>query len=131
MTNFLFDSQSTVLSIRNARLLGEAAAVSYGDPGSCEQWARAHGFDEEFDFFSSTGVARSDTQGFIAQNREVVVVAFRGTQPNVPIDWLTDFKASHETWGHPVGKVHKGFYEALRAVWANLSAARSFFPNAC
>ena len=45
---------------------------------------------------------------------DVVVVAFRGTQPDRPVDWLSDFEASPETWAHPVGTVHKGFYEALR-----------------
>src|SRR5437868_3765886 len=116
---FNFDPQFSGLSLTNAQLLGQAAAVAYQDKAACEGWARAQGLDEEFDFFSSTGVVpHSDTQGFVAQNAQVVLVAFRGTQPNVPVDWLSDFEAQHETWGHPVGKVHKGFYEALKAVWS-------------
>src|SRR5215471_9948170 len=113
-----FDPQATALSLPNARVLGQAAAVSYEDAKTCEQWARGQGFDQDFTFFSSNGVTRhSDTQGFVAQNDQAILVAFRGTQPNQPVDWMSDFEASHETWGHPVGKVHKGFYEALRAVW--------------
>ena len=127
-----FDPQATVLSLSNAQVLGQAAAVSYEEPATCQEWARAQGFDEDFDFFSTTGLNRfNDTQGFIAQNATTVLVAFRGTQPNQPVDWLSDFEASHETWGHPIGKVHKGFYEALRAVWGFRSAARRCCRSAC
>ena len=45
------------------------------------------------------------------------LVAFRGTQPNRPVDWLSDAKARHLRWGHNVGKVHTGSYEALDVVW--------------
>jgi triacylglycerol lipase len=125
-----FDPQATTFSLPNAQLLGQAAAVSYEDPARCRQWANARGFDEDFDFFTSTGVVpHSDTQGFVAQNSRAVLLVFRGTQPNVPVDWLSDFEASHETWGHPVGTVHKGFYEALRAVWGHpLADGREILP---
>ncbi|MBZ5576470.1 MAG: lipase family protein [Acidobacteriia bacterium] len=126
---FDFDPQATVLSPGNARLLGQAAAVSYEDASTCETWARASGFDEAFEFFSSTGVTpHSDTQGFVAQNQQIVLVAFRGTQPNQPLDWLSDFEASHETWGNPAGRVHKGFYEALRAVWGIPIGGQEILP---
>jgi len=124
-----FDSQATGLSLPNARVLGQAAAVSYEDGATCERWARAQGFDENFDFFSSTGVvAHSDTQGFVAQSADLILVAFRGTQPSQPVDWLSDFEASHETWGNPAGKVHKGFYEALRAVWGHPIGGKEILP---
>src|SRR5213593_3667934 len=124
-----FDHQATGLSLHNARVLGQAAAVSYEDKGTCERWAKDQGFDEDFDFFSSTGVVQnSDTQGFVAQSQHIVLVAFRGTQPKQRVDWLSDFQASHETWGHPIGKVHKGFYEALRAVWGHPIDGKEILP---
>lgn len=130
MAGFDFEPDATTFSIRNARILGEAAAVAYEDANSAIQWARSRGFDQEFDFFSSTGITpHSDTQGFIAQNDRSVIVAFRGTQPNQPVDWLSDFQSSHETWGHPAGRVHKGFYEALRAVWGHAIAGRDILPG--
>src|SRR5205807_7023956 len=55
--------------------------------------------------------------GFVAQNDAIVLVAFRGTQPNVPIDWMSDFQAKHVSWGPFQGMVHKGFHDALHAVW--------------
>src|SRR5437764_14234763 len=102
MAGLTFDPQSTVLTLQNACLMGQAAAVSYQDAASCQQWARAQGFDQDFDFFSSAGLGKlADTQGFVAQNARMVLVAFRGTQPNQPIDWLSDFEAAPETWWHP------------------------------
>ncbi len=130
MADLSFEPQATTFSLANARLLAQAAAVSYQDATACQQWAAAHGFDQDFLFFSSTGTGLlSDTQGFIAQDPRAIIVAFRGTQPNQPVDWLSDFQASHETWGHPVGRVHKGFYEALRAVWGHPIAGRQILPD--
>jgi triacylglycerol lipase len=124
-----FDPQASTFSLPNARVLGQAAAISYEDGKTCEQWARAQGFDQDFDFFSSTGLVKnSDTQGFVAQNAQTILVAFRGTQPNQPIDWMSDFEASHETWGFPAGTVHKGFYEALRAVWGISIVDKEILP---
>jgi triacylglycerol lipase len=126
---FEFDPQATTLSLTNARLLGQAAAVAYQDEAACQGWARAQGLDEQFDFFSSAGVVpNSDTQGFVAQNAQVVIVAFRGTQPKVPIDWMTDFQAKHVTWGPFAGMVHKGFHDALHAVWEIAFGGREILP---
>jgi triacylglycerol lipase len=126
---FDFDPQATSFSITNAKLLGQASAVAYQNETACRQWARDAGLDGDFDFFSSgTVVHNTDTSGFVAQNDQIVLVAFRGTQPNVPVDWMSDFNALHETWGHPVGKVHKGFYEALRVVWGLPFQGREILP---
>src|SRR5215469_6990284 len=97
---FDFDPQATTLSLTNARLLGQAAAVAYQDEATCRQWALSQGLDEQFDYFSSGQVVpNTDTGGFVAQNAQVVLVSFRGTQPKVPIDWMTDFQAKQVTWG--------------------------------
>lgn len=125
-----FEPKATGFSLNNAQILGQASAVAYEDPATCEWWAKSVGFGEAFQFFSNTDVIhRSDTQGFIAQNSQSIIVAFRGTQPRQPIDWLSDFEASHETWGHPVGKVHKGFYEALRVVWGQPVGGLRILPE--
>src|SRR2546425_681055 len=99
MPNFDFQPQATGLSLPNARLLGQAAAVSYQEKPECEKWAADHALDQDFDFMDNQG-----TQGFVAQNDKIVLVAFRGTQPNVAVDWLSDFKAEPIAWDHPVGK---------------------------
>ena len=97
----------------NAKVLGQAAAVAYQTPAACERWAVSQGFTpatlEVFDV--------DDTQGFVVQNETDLVVAFRGTEPKRPMDWLSDGRVIHAPWAHRVGKVHKGFYHALEAVW--------------
>ena len=97
----------------NAKILGQAAAIAYETPGVCERWAVAQGFTPgTFDFIEGR-----DTQGFVVQDDTTILVAFRGTQPNRPVDWLSDAKARHARWAHNIGKVHTGFYEALDVVW--------------
>jgi triacylglycerol lipase len=108
-----FDARASSFSLANAQLLGQAAAVAYDNADACRAWASLTGLNPEtLDFFD-----QGHTQGFVVQGETAIVVAFRGTEPTVPMDWLSDLAASHETWGHPVGTVHKGFYEALRVVW--------------
>ncbi|HKE86456.1 MAG TPA: lipase family protein [Vicinamibacterales bacterium] len=110
-----FDAHATSFSAGNARILGQAAAMAYEDPPACERWAVKQGFTPgTLEFFDA-----HDTQGFVVENDEAIVVAFRGTQPRHPVDWLSDGRVVQATWAHTVGKVHKGFYEALRAVWGD------------
>ena len=105
------NSQARVVD--NAKILGQAAAIAYETPGVCERWAVAQGFTPgTFDFIEGR-----DTQGFVVQDDHTILVAFRGTQPNRPVDWLSDGKARHARWAHNIGKVHTGFYEALDVVW--------------
>lgn len=97
----------------NAKILGQAAAIAYESAAVCERWALSKGFSPgTFEFIEG-----GDTQGFVVQDDTTILVAFRGTQPKHPVDWLSDAKAHHAQWAHNVGKVHTGFYEALDLVW--------------
>ena len=55
----------------------------------------------------------ADTEGFIAQDDELVILAFRGTVSTT--DWLRNLKISRKE--SPLGKIHRGFQEGLDAVW--------------
>jgi triacylglycerol lipase len=124
-----FDPQASSLSMTNAQFLGQAAAVAYETEATCLQWARSVGLDEQFDHFSSGPVVpHTDTGGFVAQNAQILLISFRGTQPNVPIDWMTDFQAKQVSWGPLAGKVHKGFYDALHAVWEIVYNGQQILP---
>src|SRR5262245_39227176 len=105
------NSHATVTE--NAKILGQAAAIAYESPAIGEQWATSRGFTPgTFDFIDG-----HDTQGFVVQDDTTILVAFRGTQPKHPVDWLSDAKALPRTWAHDVGLVHTGFYDALDVVW--------------
>ena len=97
-----FEPRATSFSMANAQLLAQAAAVAYSDPSRCEKWATVSGFTGPFDFFDN-----GDTQGFVAEGSDAVIVAFRGTQPNQPMDWFVDFRATRGHWDHNIGEVHE------------------------
>jgi hypothetical protein len=86
--------------------------MAYREPATCAKWAAVSGFTGPFDFFDNAG-----TQGFVAESTDAINVAFRGTQPNRPMDWFVDFRATRGAWDHDVGHVHDGFYRAPRKVW--------------
>jgi triacylglycerol lipase len=121
-----FDPHATTFSLSNAQLLGQAAAIAYRSESECRAWARASGLDaDSLDFFD-----HRDTQGFVVENSDVTVVAFRGTQPGRAMDWFVDLNAIQRPWDHRVGRVHGGFYDALKAIWgAVLPDARRVLPE--
>jgi triacylglycerol lipase len=119
-----FDAHATSFSTANAQILAQASAVAYGTPERCAKWARVSGFTGAFDFFDN-----QDTQGFVAESGDAIVVSFRGTQPNRPMDWFADFRATTDPWDHNAGKVHSGFYSALRKVWGVTLANGEILPR--
>ena len=97
--------------------------MAYRNAPDCRAWARDRGFDDAaFEFFSSPPkLLASDTQAFVAQNEQMMLIAFRGTQPNQAADWLSDLKTAHVAWRRPGTRVHEGFHAALESVWSGLS----------
>src|SRR5215208_4162440 len=120
-----FDSRTTSFSTANAQILAQASAVAYDTPERCAKWAKMAGFTGAFDFFD-----KLDTQGCVAESGEAIVVAFRGTHPDRPMDWFVDFRATCDPWDHKDGgKVHSGFYNALRKVWGVTLANGEILPR--
>lgn len=65
-------------------------------------------------------------QVLAAANDEIMVVAFRGTEPNKLADWLVDAEIIQKPWrnyfGEPdLGRVHYGFVRNTSLVWEQLS----------
>ncbi|MFF4105046.1 lipase family protein [Streptomyces sp. NPDC001903] len=62
-----------------------------------------------------------DTQAFTMASDRMVVVAFRGTEPAQPKDWLSD--ATTPPWPGPAatGYVHYGFAQALQSVFPEVA----------
>jgi len=62
---------------------------------------------------------KTDTQAFLARNKDFAVLAFRGTEVTKPQDILTDIKASR------TGDVHGGFMTAYKGVSAEITKSLS------
>src|SRR5262249_8900617 len=80
------------------------------------------GFDR-FQFFDRNG-----TQCYLAGNAKMVVAAFRGTQPHMLKDWLTDGDTCF--CGQSFGRVHQGFERGLEEVRNEVTAAIAQFQDA-
>ena len=60
----------------------------------------------------------------MAGNAEMIIIAFRGTEPTTLQDWMTDLKIRRKTG--PYGKVHRGFLKGFQVVWPEI---RSVIKN--
>ncbi len=54
----------------------------------------------------------------VDEEHKVAIIAFRGTEPDSLINWLTDAESAKYAFGS--GYVHSGFYANVEAVWANI-----------
>ena len=57
---------------------------------------------------------RKDSQAFMAGNAEMIIIAFRGTEPTTLRDWMTDVKIPRKNV--PYGKVYRGFLKGFQVV---------------
>ncbi len=118
MTDFTpdiaFNSNAQSYNADNALWLGQVAKLAYQDFHTVKRVFTGWKAYELHDL-------RTDTQGFVVSKGDVLVIAFRGTEPIKIKDWLTDLQIVL-THG-PEGKVHEGFYTRLLAIWQQLNAA--------
>ncbi len=125
-----FNVKSFGFSIENANYLAKAASLAYRDfncgddhQKSVSDEIQGWGFQpENTGFFDVKG-----TQAFLAADDEKLIVAFRGTEPDVLEDWVTDAKI-RKTAG-PFGDVHRGFMQALNYIWPDIEATIEGFLN--
>lgn len=101
-----FDASAIGLSARNAWWLAETALLTYWPPDQASLIFGAAGLD-------STYINDDSTECYVAWNDAAAIVAFRGTQPNQPIDVWTDVDALLVPWIRAGELVHQGFKDAL------------------
>lgn len=118
-----FQAHAAAFDLANAWWLAEASTLAYADEMFAVKWFRKAGLGE-VRFFD-----RRSTQCFVANNRDVAVVAFRGSevwkrrsgfdaQP-IAADFMTNADFRLADWANG-GKVHRGFKKALDEVWEDL-----------
>lgn len=113
MSSRVFDPRTTSYRPDNALLLAKASFLAYHSPEKIQPEVAKWGLSQ-FAFFD-----RKHTQVFLAGNQDMIVVAFRGTEPHMLQDWMTDIRLRKKRG--PYGKVHRGFLGAFRAVWPEVS----------
>ena len=112
--DFSFARPTADFELRVAHRLVAAAELAYRRREEVEEVTIRQFHLPRFVFFSDKG-----TQGYIASDRDHVLVCFRGTESTDIRDWVTD--ANCELVPGPLsGKVHAGFYDALACIWCSL-----------
>ena len=109
-----FYPQAEDFRLENAWWCAEAAYLAYVRDGAFAQKALEEAGFSQIYFFDQGG-----TQGYLACRKELVLVAFRGTERHEMSDIIADLKIGMM----PVngrGRVHRGFKEALDWVWDDL-----------
>lgn len=110
----LFDSQTTQYRRQNALLLAKASLMAYQSPDLIQPEVAQWGFPQ------FTFIDRKDSQAFMAGNSEMIIMAFRGTEPTNLKDWMTDLQIRRKTG--PYGKVHRGFLKGFQVMWPEIRA---------
>ncbi len=118
-----FDLSATQWRTANALALAHAADLAYEDDpnkilGQLQGWG-----------FPAIGcrVFSADTaQALAAANDGMIIIAFRGTEPDKLADWLVDAEIIQKPWqdffGEPnLGLAHYGFMRNTSFVWRQLS----------
>ncbi len=119
MSMFDFLPESTGFKLQNALALASAAELAYEDESRIRETVTTQWGCDGFQFLD-----RKSTQGFVMSNDRAVVVAFRGTEPELREDWITDLDLDLAK-GPLGGRVHAGFQKGLNAVWKDVDRAIS------
>ena len=115
MATLDFDANQTTWSDKNALGCALAAQLAYKDEATIQATTPGWGFTKSICF------DEAHTHGFATGNETMVLVAFRGTDPEDLKNWMTD--ADVEPVGFLGGEVHLGFLRALRLVWDDMNRA--------
>lgn len=124
-----FEPSATQWRTANALALAHASKLAHeADRNKILRQLQGWGFPEDHCRVFSENTA----QVLAAANGEIMVVAFRGTEPDKLADWLVDAEIIQKPWrdyfGEPdLGRVHHGFIRNTAFVWEQLS---QFVANA-
>ncbi|TJZ49545.1 lipase family protein [Streptomyces piniterrae] len=132
MTSSTIDHRATGYSLGHALSMARASELAYKDEKTVEATAREWGFDRVRHHITrfTPPFPLEDTQAYTLAGKNMIITAFRGTQPTELRDWLSD--ATTPPCPGPGGKglVHYGFGEALQSIWPKvLDAIKEFRDN--
>lgn len=110
-----FEPRAESYNANNALCLAAASNLGYEDSSTIEPVVKQWEFDN-YRYVEAKG-----TQGFVCGNAKLLLIVFRGTQPKMLKDLLTN------KWiklvAGPAGEVHRGFWWALTEAWPPIQQA--------
>src|SRR6266481_750347 len=111
MTSLAFEASQTEFSLVNSLACARTSLLAYGDTATVEKTATDWGFESACEF------SKEPNQGIALCGREVILIAFRGTDQRA--DWLTNLNVLFKR--SPLGLVHRGFMKATESFWPELA----------
>jgi triacylglycerol lipase len=132
------DPYSKTLDIRSAFEAAFFSSLSYKPPEYMIEKAKELGF-QNVHFLQKTKVRLdlmkrmsahqkqifAHTKAMWAENDEMIVIAFAGTDPKDLLTLVTDALAVKVPMKHVGGEIHSGFYGALSIIWYQLMSEYS------
>lgn len=116
------DHKAKGYSLQQAYWLGQAAKLAYSEEAEIRATTASWGFDR-FRHYCSTHrmpFPIEDTQAYTVASDQMIITAFRGTQPLQICDWLSDVTTPPVPGPGGKGLVHVGFNQALRCVYPEI-----------
>jgi triacylglycerol lipase len=104
---------SSLTTIERALLFAELSMIAYLAPDQTKKAAKRLGFTKT-NYYDNDG-----SQAYSFTNKEDIVIAFRGTEPNEWNDIKADMDAT-KAIAETVGKVHRGFKKEVDDIWPQL-----------
>ncbi|GAB2907677.1 lipase family protein [Streptomyces mayteni] len=126
-----FDHGIRSYSVPHAYALALASALAYQDDATVDDQLHEWGFDQVRHHMTrfTPPFPLQDTQAYTAASDQMIITAFRGTEPSQIKDWLTD--ATTPPWAGPagIGYIHYGFGEALESIWPDVKDTLARFRD--
>nr|WP_030611037.1 lipase family protein [Streptomyces achromogenes] len=121
------DQRSTGYSLERAYWLALASDLAYKDEATVEARAREWGFDtvRHHETRFTPPFPLQDTQAYTMAGDDMIVTAFRGTEPRQIKDWLSDATTPPRQGPAGTGHVHDGFGEALESIWPDVKSTHA------
>jgi triacylglycerol lipase len=105
-----FEPSAQAESAVNAVALCNASLLTYSPQQDVRRFFAKWGFEEPIILRGSS------TQGFVARRGDIVIAAFRGTEPVNADDWLSNVNYHQRTVDRVPGLLHSGFTNDLAEV---------------
>jgi len=117
---FDLDLNADTYSPQNALSMALACQLSYQSEGDIHQQLKEWGFSHVVHLNAEKGMA-IDTQGFVASNDDITLIAFRGSESLR--DWGTNLNSMTDPGPFKNTRVHEGVLKALLSVMLDLTEA--------